>query len=114
MKQDDGLANALLARVAASNFDATLFDTNDLSAIRGGSLIALRFPDRIERRLKRERPDLQVKAERTGSRSVPGPVGNHNFVTESGCRSFSSPMTRRKTLPAPRPRTESASPCGSA
>ncbi len=67
MKQDDGLGNALLARVAASNFDATLFDTNDLSTIRGGSLIALRFPDRIVRWLKRERPDLQVSAIASGA-----------------------------------------------
>lgn len=67
MKQDDGLGSALLARVAACNFDATILDTNDLSTIRGSSLIALRFPDRIVQRLNWERPDLQVSAIASGA-----------------------------------------------
>ncbi|SMH30351.1 hypothetical protein [Azospirillum agricola] len=67
MSNDDGLGDALLARVAACNFDATIFDTNDLSTIRGSGLIVLRFPDRIVQRLNRDRPDLRVSAIASGA-----------------------------------------------
>lgn len=39
--------NTLLARVAACNFSETIFDTDDLSAIRGGSLLLLKFPEEL-------------------------------------------------------------------
>ena len=67
MNSDDGLGDALLARVAVCNFDNTILDTNDLSTIRGSSLIVLRFPDRIVQRLHQERPELRASAIASGA-----------------------------------------------
>ena len=50
----------LLARVVACNFDQTIFDTNDLSTIRGSSLILLRFPESLIQGLQKAHSDLSV------------------------------------------------------
>lgn len=60
MNSDDGLESVLLARIAACNFDNTIFDTDDLSTIRGSSLFLLRFPDTVVQRLQRDYPDVEA------------------------------------------------------
>lgn len=53
----------LLARVAACNFSETIFDTDDLSAIRGGSLLLLEFPDKLIQLFKDKRHKVDVTAQ---------------------------------------------------
>ena len=59
-KADEAERHAVYLRVAAVNFDATVYDSNDLSTIRGGSLVLLRAPQRLVEHL---RTALNARAE---------------------------------------------------
>lgn len=52
MTKTDSASPMLMARVVACNFENAILDTNDLSTIRGSSLIWLRFPERLVDGLK--------------------------------------------------------------